>query len=132
MAAMMVDGAYYDLYKAMKPGMRENEAVALVAERLYSLGSEYVEGVNAISGERCSPHPHVYSDRVIRPGDPAFFDILHSHLGYRTCYYRTFAVGSASVAQRDAYTRCREYMDQAIAMVKPGVPTGDIVQLWPR
>jgi Xaa-Pro aminopeptidase len=54
MAAMMVDAAYYDLYKAMKPGMRENEAVALVAERLYDMGSEYVEGVNAISGERCS------------------------------------------------------------------------------
>ena len=99
---------------------------------LYDLGSEFVEGVNAISGERCSPHPHVYSDRLIRPGDPAFFDILHSYLGYRTCYYRTFAVGSASVAQRDAYVRCREYMDQAIAMVRPGVTTGDIVSLWPR
>jgi Xaa-Pro dipeptidase len=91
-----------------------------------------VEGVNAISGERCSPHPHVYSDRLIRPGDPAFFDILHSHLGYRTCYYRTFAVGSASRAQRDAYVRCREYMDAAIAMVRPGVTTGDVVALWPR
>jgi Xaa-Pro aminopeptidase len=58
----MVDAAYYELYKAMKPGMRENEAVALVAKTLYDLGSEYVEGVNAISGERCSPHPHVFSD----------------------------------------------------------------------
>jgi Xaa-Pro aminopeptidase len=67
MAAMMVDAAYYDLYKAMKPGMRENEAVALVAERLYDMGSEYVEGVNAISGERCSPHPHLFSDRALRP-----------------------------------------------------------------
>ena len=34
----------------MKPGMRENDAVALVAQKLYELGSEYVEGVNAISG----------------------------------------------------------------------------------
>src|SRR6266542_2396625 len=50
------------------------------------LGSEHVEGVNAISGERCAPHPHVYSDRILRPGDPAFFDILHSYNGYRTCY----------------------------------------------
>jgi hypothetical protein len=49
MSAMMVDAAYYDLYKAMRPGMRENEAVSLVAERLYDLGSEYVEAVNAIS-----------------------------------------------------------------------------------
>ena len=101
----------------------------LVSKALYDLGSEYVEGVNAISGERCSPHPHVYSDRIVRPGDPAFFDILHSHLGYRTCYYRCFAVGSASSAMRDAYTRCREYMDRAIALVRPGATTADVVSL---
>ena len=131
-ACAMVDAAYQELYAFLRPGVRENECVGLVSKVLYDLGSEYVEGVNAISGERCSPHPRVYSDRLIRPGDPAFFDILHSHLGYRTCYYRTFAVGSASPAQRDAYTRCREYMDRAIAMVKPGTTTADIVSLWPR
>lgn len=131
-ACSMVDAAYEELYGFLRPGVRENECVGLVSKVLYELGSEYVEGVNAISGERCSPHPHVYSDRLIRPGDPAFFDILHSHLGYRTCYYRTFAVGSASVAQRDAYTRCREYMDQAIALVRPGATTADIVSVWPR
>jgi Xaa-Pro dipeptidase len=130
-ACSMVDAAYEELYAFLRPGVRENECVGLVSKVLYDLGSEYVEGVNAISGERCSPHPHVYSDRIIRPGDPAFFDILHSHLGYRTCYYRCFAVGSASPAMRDAYIRCREYMDLAIAAVKPGATTADIVSLWP-
>jgi Xaa-Pro aminopeptidase len=131
-AAAMVDAAYDRLYEFLRPGVRENEAVGLVAKTLYDLGSEYVEGVNAISGERCSPHPHVYSDRIIRPGDPAFFDILHSWNGYRTCYYRTFAVGSASSAQNDAYKRAREYMDRAIALVKPGATTADIVSVWPK
>jgi len=131
-ACSMVDAAYEELYEFLRPGVKENECVALVAKTLYDLGSEYVEGVNAISGERCSPHPHVYSDRLIRPGDPAFFDILHSHMGYRTCYYRCFAVGSASPAMRDAYVRCREYMDRAIATVRPGATTADIVSLWPR
>ncbi|MEW2503360.1 M24 family metallopeptidase [Amycolatopsis sp. CA-161197] len=130
-AASMVDAAYDDLYQFLRPGVRENECVGLVSKSLYDLGSEYVEGVNAISGERCSPHPHVFSDRLIRPGDPAFFDILHSHQGYRTCYYRTFAVGSASRAQRDAYVRAREYMDHAIALVRPGATTADIVSVWP-
>jgi Xaa-Pro aminopeptidase len=131
-AASMVDAAYEKLYEFLRPGVRENEAVGLVSKVLYDLGSEYVEGVNAISGERCSPHPHVYSDRLIRPGDPAFFDILHSYQGYRTCYYRTFAVGSASSAQHDAYKRAREYMDRAIALVRPGATTADIVAVWPK
>jgi len=132
MSAMMVDAAYYDLYRAMKPGMRENEAVALVAERLYDLGSEYVEGVNAISGERCSPHPHLFSDRALRPGDPVYYDILHSYMGYRTCYYRTFAVGSASRALVDAYKRCRDYLDASIELIRPGRTTAEVASVWPK
>jgi Xaa-Pro aminopeptidase len=131
-ACMMVDAAYEELYRAMKPGMRESECVGLVTKVLHDLGSEYVEGVNAISGERCSPHPHVFTDRVLRPGDPAYYDILHSYNGYRTCYYRTFAIGSASRAQVDAYKRCREYLDQAIELIKPGVTTAEVVSVWPE
>jgi Xaa-Pro dipeptidase len=131
-ACMMVDAAYDQLYRNMRPGMRENECVGLVSKVLYDLGSEHVEGVNAISGERANPHPHVYSDRVLRPGDPAYFDILHSHMGYRTCYYRTFAIGSASRAQVDAYRRCRDLLDRAIALVRPGVSTAEVASVWPR
>jgi Xaa-Pro aminopeptidase len=130
-AASMVDAAYEVLYEFLRPGVRENECVGLVSKTLFDLGSEHVEGVNAISGERCAPHPHVFSDRLIRPGDPAFFDILHSYQGYRTCYYRTFAVGSASPALRGAYKVCRELIDNAIALAKPGATTAEIVQVWP-
>jgi len=90
-AAGMVDASYQLIYEQLKPGVRENDMVGLVSDFLYRNGSEMVEGVNAISGERCNPHPHVASDRMLRPGDPAYFDILHSYMGYRTCYYRTFA-----------------------------------------
>lgn len=131
-AAAMVDAAYDELYRAMVPGFRENDAVALVSKVLYEMGSEHVEGVNAISGERCSPHPHVFSDRMLRPGDPAYFDILQSYMGYRTCYYRTFVVGSASHAQVDAYKRCRDYLDHAISLIKPGMTTADVVSIWPK
>ena len=131
-SAGMVDAAYFELYKAMKPGMRENEAVALVAKALYEMGSEYVEGVNAISGERCSPHPHVFSDRVMRPGDPVYYDVLHSYMGYRTCYYRCFAISSASRALVDAYKRCRDYLDASIQLIRPGRTTAEVASVWPR
>jgi len=132
MSAAMVDAAYDELYRAMKPGMRENEAVGLASKVLYDLGSEYVEAVNAISGERCNPHPHVFSDRILRPGDPVYYDILHSFMGYRTCYYRCFTVGYASHAMIDAYKRCREYLDAAISLVQPGRTTAEIAAVWPR
>ena len=132
MACSMVDSAYEELYRTMRAGIRENDCVALVNKVLYEMGSEFVEGVNAISGERCSPHPHVFTDRALRPGDPAYFDILHSYMGYRTCYYRTFAVGSASRPLVDAYKRCRYYLDAAIALIRPGTTTGDVVSIWPK
>ena len=131
MAAAMVDGVYQDIVEALKPGVRENEIVALASKRLYEMGSDQVEAINAVSGERCNPHPHNFSDRIIRPGDQAFFDIIQSYNGYRTCYYRTFAVGSSTASQRDAYTRAREWMDAAIAIVKPGVGTDQVARVWP-
>jgi Xaa-Pro aminopeptidase len=96
------------------------------------MGSDQVEAINAVSGERCNPHPHNFSDRIIRPGDQAFFDIIQSFNGYRTCYYRTFAVGSATTSQIDAYTKAREWMDAAIQAVGPGVGTDDIAKVWPK
>jgi Xaa-Pro dipeptidase len=130
-AAAMVDGVYQEITDALKPGVRENEIVALANKRLYEMGSDDVESVNAVSGERCNPHPHNFSDRMIRPGEQAFFDIMHSFNGYRTCYYRTFSVGSSTAAQRDAYARASEWMEAALSAIKPGVMTDEVARLWP-
>jgi Xaa-Pro aminopeptidase len=111
--------------------VREHQIVAEAQKLLFEMGSEQVEAINAVSGERCNPHPHVFSDRMLRPGDQAFFDIIHSFMGYRTCYYRTFSVGSANHAQLDAYKRCREWLDLAINLVRPGVTTAQIAEVWP-
>jgi Xaa-Pro aminopeptidase len=131
-AAAMVDGAYHLIHEELKPGVRENDIVAKVNEFLYRHGSDDVEAVNAISGERCNPHPHNFTDRMLRPGDQAFFDILHSFVAYRTCYYRTFNVGRATAAQHDAYKKAREWVDDAIALIKPGVSTDKICGVWPK
>ena len=131
-AAAMVDGAYQMIAEVLKPGIRENEIVALANKKLYDLGSDDVEAINAVSGERCSPHPHNFSDRLLRPGDQAFFDIIQSFNGYRTCYYRTLNVGRATTAQHDAYTKAREWIDAAIDMIKPGVSTKDVAEGFPR
>jgi Xaa-Pro dipeptidase len=131
-SAALVDGAYQDIVEALKPGIRENQIVALATKKLYDLGSDDVESINAVSGERCNPHPHNFSDRLIRPGDQAFFDIMSAFNGYRTCYYRTFSVGYATPAQRDAYKRCREWIDSSIALIRPGVTTDEVASAWPK
>ena len=131
-SAALVDGTYHDIAEALKPGIRENQIVALATKKLYELGAEDVESINAVSGERCNPHPHNFSDRLIRPGDQAFFDIMSAFNGYRTCYYRTFNVGFATASQRDAYTKAREWIDASIALIKPGVTTDQVARAWPK
>jgi Xaa-Pro aminopeptidase len=132
MASAMVDGVYQDIAEALKPGVKESEIVALATKRLYEMGSDCVEAINAISGERCSPHPHNFTDRLIRPGDQAFFDVIQSYMGYRTCYYRTFNVGRATGAQRTAYRKAREWMDKVIELLKPGMSTDRIAAALPK
>ena len=132
MASAMVDGVYEDISDALRPGVKESEIVALATSRLYEMGSDCVEAINSISGERCSPHPHNFTDRLIRPGDQAFFDIIQSFMGYRTCYYRTFNVGMATPAQRDAYRKAREWMDRAIDLLKPGITSDKIARAFPK
>src|SRR3984893_7278861 len=131
-AAAMVDGAYHLVYEQLKPGVRENDIVANVNQFLYQHGSDDVEAINAISGERCNPHPHNFTDRMLRPGDQAFFDILQSFMGYRTCYYRTFNVGRATPGQHDAYKKARNWLDKAIELIKPGVSTDKVASVWPK
>lgn len=130
-AAAIVDAVYERIYEMLRPGVTEREIVADAHRLLFELGSEQVEAINAVSGDRCIPHPHVFSDRLLRPGDQAFFDIIHSFMGYRTCYYRTFCVGGASTAQVDAYKQCREWLDDAIDLVRPGARTDEIASVWP-
>ena len=131
-AASMVDGVYHDIAAELRPGRKESQIVALATKRLYEMGSDCVEAINAIAGERCSPHPHNFTDRLIRPGDQAYFDIIHSFIGYRTCYYRTFSVGRATPAQKDAYKRARQWMDGAIAMLRPGIGTDKVARAFPK
>jgi len=131
-ASAMVDGVYQDIAEALKPGVKESQIVGLATKRLYDLGSDSVEAINAIAGERCSPHPHNFTDRIIRPGDQAFFDVMHTFMGYRTCYYRTFSVGRATRPQIDAYKKARQWMDDAIDMLKPGVASDKVAKMFPK
>ena len=131
-AAAMVDAVYQDIFDRLKPGVRESDIVAHANKRLYEMGSDDVEAINAVAGERCNPHPHNFTDRLVRPGDQAFFDIIHAYMGYRTCYYRTFNVGRATDVQHDAYQKAREWLDAAIDMIRPGVSTDRVARVFPK
>ena len=49
-AAAMVDGVYHQIFEELKPGVREADIVASATKRLYEMGSDHVEAINAVSG----------------------------------------------------------------------------------
>jgi Xaa-Pro dipeptidase len=130
-SAAMVDAAYEEVVRNIKPGARENDLVAAANHVLFTLGSELVECVNSVAGTRGRPHPHTFSDRIIRPGDMVFLDIMHAYNGYRTCYYRTFVCGKPTKPQLDAYEIAWKWLKDSIDAVKPGATTADVAKAWP-
>jgi len=127
-----VDATYMDVAKAIRPGARESDLVAIANEKLYAMGSERVECVNSVAGPRGAPHSHTFSDRIIQPGDMIFLDIMHSYNGYHTCYYRTFICGKPNRAQMEAYEICSQWVSAAIDAIKPGATLDDVSSVWPR
>jgi Xaa-Pro aminopeptidase len=131
LSASLVDGVYAQLVDFIRPGVRENEVVAKIYGWLVEHGVDRISGINCVSGPRSNPHPHDYSDRMIRPGDLVFIDIMSHYLGYATCYYRTFAVTRATQRQKDVYKRAYDWLQDSIQVVRPGITTADIAAQWP-
>ena len=130
-AAAMVDGVYYDVAKALRPGVFENELQGIIQGKLFHWGAESVEFVNVISGMRGNPHCHTTSNRMIRPGELVYLDIGNVYNGYRTCYYRTFSCGVPTTAQKNAYDKALKWIRASISAIKPGNTTADVAKCWP-
>jgi len=126
-----VDATYHRLARAIEPGVRENDIQAIASHELHRLGCQWVLNVQVTSGPRTHPHPHLSSDRLVRPGELVFLDIQAVYNGYQTCYYRTLCCGKATQKQRDIYKKTYEMLLAGLNQIKPGRTTADIASAWP-
>ncbi|MFC1968470.1 M24 family metallopeptidase [Chloroflexota bacterium] len=134
MACAICDVAWYKIYEALKPGVRESEVIAVGMEALYKAGAERVDAVAVRSGPNCFPVLHlVGSDRIIQVGDTVIIDLPGiTFMGYHTCYYRTFMVGRKPTdKEKDWHKRCHEYLYAVIDAIKPGATTADAARNFP-
>ncbi|MDP6279315.1 MAG: Xaa-Pro peptidase family protein [Nitrospinota bacterium] len=127
----IVEAAFWEVVNTAKPGVRELDIAAMMRDVMYRYGAEEMQNINVISGNRSHPHPHDFSDRMLRMGDMLFIDVVSVFNGYKTCYYQTFCIGKPSKKQLDVYRQTYEWLFAAIDLVKPGVSTADIAAVWP-
>jgi Xaa-Pro dipeptidase len=127
----IVEAAFWEVIERTKPGVREQDIAAFMRDVMYRYGAEEMQNINVISGNRSHPHPHDFSDRMLRMGDMLFIDVVSVFNGYKTCYYQTFCVGRPSKKQLEVHRRCYDWLFAAIDMVRPGVSTAEIARVWP-
>lgn len=131
-ANVIADAAFADIKDAIRPGVKECELVGVGMKRLYSEGCDETMEFVCASGPRTNPLHIDFTDRMVEPGDHVIVDINGaSWQGYKTCYYRTFVCGKATAAQKENYAVCLKMMNDAIAVIKPGVTNRDISRKFP-
>jgi len=130
-SAALADGCWEYIVDKIRPGVRECDLVAEIYGWLLKNGCDRITGVNCVSGPRSNPHPHDFSDRMIRPEEMVYIDIMSHYLGYGTCYYRTFVTTKATQRQKDCYKKAYDLLQKAVDFVRPGITTVDIAEKWP-
>lgn len=130
--ASLTEAVLEDIARAIRPGTKESDLVALANQKFFQFGAERVPLIQAVSGPRGLPHSHTPSDRIIQPGDMVFIDPLVTFMGYRNCYYRTFVCGKPNKFQEEAYEKASKWLSDALDAIKPGATTADIAAVWPK
>ncbi len=125
----VADAAVTNLYRALRPGMTENEAWGLLLGRAFARGAEFSECRLLSSGPRTNPWFHEASDRPMEPGDLVAFDTdLIGPAGYLADLSRTYLVGSTtpSARQRGLYADAEAFLAEIIAELRPGAAFDEV------
>ncbi|MFB6235085.1 MAG: M24 family metallopeptidase [Halopenitus sp.] len=130
--AAICEAGFQTIANVLEPGMRESDVWGAAVEELWKQGAT-VHGGYLTSGPNTWPkHQANTTDRLIRPGDLVYADFYNvAFLGYRSCYYRTFSVGSPTAAQAAAYETAVDTLYDVLDRIEPGVTTDEIAAAFP-
>ncbi len=112
------------LRERVVPGMREEEALALLIGEAIARGGEYPETRLMTTGPRTNPWFQESGDRVIEAGDLLAFDTdMIGPGGFYNDISRSWVVGNKqpSDRQRRLYELSRRQLEHNIALLRPGM-----------
>lgn len=131
-SAAIAEAAMADIGKQIHSCVTENKLSSIGLRREYFMGSDEVLPVNIASGPRTNPMHSDFTDRMLVAGDLVDVSVdAATYCAYKTSLGRTFSVGKATQAQKDAYAVAYDLMQHGLSAVKPGNTTADICAQWP-
>ena len=113
-----------EMRAALKPGMRESDALALLIHGCIRRGGEYPETRLLTAGPRTNPWFQETSDRIIENGDLLAFDTdMIGPMGYYNDISRSWVVGDAkpSDKQRWLYEQAYRQMRHNTELLQVGI-----------
>lgn len=111
--------AYEAVYRAMQPGMTQNQVSGLISAAFARLG--FPGGASVQTAENTAlPHGSM-APQVIREGTIVMIDDGCSAEGYQADITRTFVLGRATDRMKRVFDIDRKAQDAALAAAKPGV-----------
>jgi len=125
-AAEIVDAGAEAGLATIRQGVREREVVARMAAVMYEAGSEAEPWAGSLSSGERSLSSVFASDRVLKDGDLAVFDIGSIFGGYLGDIARTGAAGTPSREARLIYTAAYDALMAGTKEVRPGVHSSQV------
>jgi Xaa-Pro aminopeptidase len=127
MVAAIIDAVWYTVYETLKPGVTDKHVMAAAYKSVMEHGGDNAGFPVCFSGPHTFERGPEGTDRIIQPGEMVYIDLTGvSFLGYQTCCYRTFKVGSKPTAkEKDWYKKVLDRQNAVIDEIKPGATTAD-------
>jgi Xaa-Pro aminopeptidase len=118
----IAEAALYDLEKAIRPGITENELLAIFWHKMLALGGEWCFTRLLASGYKTNPWFHEAGSKMVRPGDLVGIDTdMIGIEGYACDISRTFLCGDmGSAVQKEAYKVAHDFVQETIELCTAG------------
>jgi Xaa-Pro aminopeptidase len=130
----VAETALFEMERAIRPGVSENELLGTFWGKMQSLGGEHCSTRLIVSGEKTNPWFYEAGERRVRPGDLVGIDtdMVGPH-GYLCDISRTFLCGdTANADQIEAYQVAYDFIQGTIELCRPGASYRSIVERAPK
>ena len=124
-----------EMRQRLRPGITENELLAILHEANVSGGGEWIEGKLLASGGNTNPWGRESSSKIVRAGELVAFDTdMVGPFGYCADVSRTLHCppGRPTNAQRKLYRTAVEQLEFNMALIRPGLSYREFAEkAWP-
>jgi Xaa-Pro aminopeptidase len=121
--------------RALSPGVRERELLAVLAATLLRRGGEHLATSTVCSGPNTNPWRAEATGRILEAGDLVYVDTDAVGVeGYFFCVSRTFLCGDLrpTPAQREICRTAHDWLEAVRELIRPGLTCRDIAEQAPR